>query len=180
MAVAGAAAHPLDIGHDTPVRRANAITLLDADLHGLLQIKEVSEVIQAKLAVAKVRTISRLSTVADNRTGVRKFCTDVLGLDETTDIIDVASMVDACESSSTRMTVRHKAEAEAGLASQPRALNKVEAQDLLTKFQSVHGLKLEDRSIPATSTLEQIFDQVEQGELKNMCWGRRSKGAQVL
>ena len=49
-------------------------SLLDADLHGLLQIKEVSEVIQAKLAVAKVRTISRLSTVADDRAGVRKIC----------------------------------------------------------------------------------------------------------
>ena len=85
-------------------------------------------------------------------------------------MIDIASMVDShdsWESSSTRMTVRHKAEAEAGLASQPRALNK-EIQDLLTKFQSVHGLKLEDRNIPAASTLEQTFDQVEQGELKNM------------
>ena len=63
-------------------------------------------------------------------------------------------MVDALESSSTRMTVRHKAEAEACLASQPTALNK-----------AAHGVKLEDRSIPASSTLEQIFDQVEQGEL---------------
>ena len=44
----------------------------------------------------------------------------------------------------------------------------MEIQDLLVKFEAVHGLKLEDRSIPAASTLEQIFDQVEQGELKNM------------
>lgn len=47
---AGAAAPALDIGHDTPARRANAISLLDADLHGLLQIKEVSETLQAKLS----------------------------------------------------------------------------------------------------------------------------------
>lgn len=166
---AGPAAAPgPEIGHDTPGRRANAIALLDADLHGLLQIKEVSETIQAKLSVAKVRTISRLSTVADDRAAMRKFCADVLGLDETNDVIDIASMVDSWESSSTRMTVRHKAEAEAGLASQPRALNKVEIQDLLAKFEAVHGIKLEDRSVPAASTLEQIFDQVEQGELKNM------------
>ena len=170
MAAGGAGAAPgaLDIGHDTPSRRANAISLLDADLHGLLQIKEVNETIQAKLAVAKVRTISRLSTVADNRAGMRKFCADVLSLDESTEIVEVASMVDAWESSSTRMAVRHKAEAEAGLTSQPRALNKVEIQDLLVKFQSVHGLKLEDKTIPASSTLEQVFDQVEQGEFKNM------------
>ena len=168
MAGAAGAAGALDIGHDTPVRRANAISLLDADLHGLLQIKEVNETLQAKLSVARVRTISRLSTVTDDRAGMRRFCVDALGLDESRDVIDIASMVDAWESSSTRMTVRHKAEAEAGLASQPRALNKVEVQDLLTKFQAVHGIKLEDRSIPASSTLEQIFDQVEQGELKNM------------
>ena len=162
------AAPGLDIGHDTPARRANAISLLDADFHGLLQIKEVNETVQAKLAIARMRTISRLSTVADDRAGMRKFCVDTLGLDESADVIDIASMVDSWESSSTRMTVRHKAEAEAGLASQPRALHKVEIQDLLTKFQSVHGLKLEDRNTPAASTLEQIFDQVEQGELKNM------------
>lgn len=44
-----------DIGHDTEERRKNAIALLDADLHGLLQVKEVDETLQAKLAVAKVR-----------------------------------------------------------------------------------------------------------------------------
>ena len=32
----------------------------------------------------------------------------------------------------------------------------------------MHGIKLEDRNTPAASTLEQIFDQIEQGELKNM------------
>lgn len=32
----------------------------------------------------------------------------------------------------------------------------------------MHGIKLEDRTTPAATTLEQIFDQVEQGELKNM------------
>ena len=46
---------PPDIGHDTPARRANAIALLDADLHGLLQIKEVNETLQAKLSVASAR-----------------------------------------------------------------------------------------------------------------------------
>lgn len=36
------------------------------------------------------------------------------------------------------------------------------------KFKNVHGVKLEDKNTSASSTLEQIFDQVEQGELKNM------------
>ena len=89
---------------------------------------------------------------------MRKFCADVLHLDETNDVIDIASMVDAWESSSIRMAVRHKAEVEVGLASQPRALNKVEIQDLLVKFEAVHGIKLENRNVPAAATLEQIFD----------------------
>ena len=156
------------IGHDTEERRRNAIALLDADLHGLLQVKEVDEVIQAKLAVAKIRSISRMSTVADDRQGIRKFCADVLALDETRDVVEIASLVDTWESASTRISVRNKAEAEAGVASLPRAVNKVEVQELMVKFQTVHGIKLEDRNTPATSTLEQIFDQIEQGEMKNM------------
>ena len=157
-----------NIGHDTEERRRNAVALIDADLHGLLQVKEVDEVIQAKLSVARVRSMGRMSTVADDRAGMRKFCADVLGLDETRDVVEIASMVDTWESANTRVSVRNKAEAEAGVASMPRAINKVEVQDLLVRFQQVHGVKLEDKNTPATSTLEQIFDQVEQGEFKNM------------
>lgn len=152
------------IGHDADERRKNAIALLDADLRGLLQVKEVDEVLQAKLSVAKVRSMSRMSTVADDRAGMRKFCVDALGQDETRDAVEIASLVDAWESANTRITVRNKAEAEAGV----RALRKVEIQELLVKFQKLHGVKLEDRNTPAASTLEQIFDQVEQGEMKNM------------
>ena len=156
------------IGHDTEERRKNAIALIDADLHGLLQVKEVDEVLQAKLSVAKIRSMSRMSTVADDRAGMRRFCTEVLTLDETRDIVEIALLVDAWESASARVTVRNKAEAEAGVANLPRALHKVEIQELLVKFQKVHGIKLEDRNTPAATALEQVFDQVEQGELKNM------------
>ena len=109
-----------------------------------------------------------MSTVADDRPAMRKFCADVLALDETRDVVEIASLVDAWESASTRVSVRNKAEAEAGVANVPRALNKVEVQELLVKFQNVHGIKLEDKTIPASTTLEQVFDQVEQGEFKNM------------
>lgn len=64
--------------------------------------------------------------------------------------------------------MRRKAEAEANLSSMPRAMPKVEIQDLLVRFERLHGYKLDDKSTPATSTLEQVFDQVEAGELKNM------------
>ena len=156
------------IGHDTEERRRNAIALMDADLHGLLQVKEVEEVLQAKMSVARIRSVSRLSTVADDRAAMRRFCADVLALDETRDVVEIASLVDAWESANTRVAVRNKAEAEAGVASIPRALNKVEVQELMVRFQNVFAIKLEDRNTPAAATLEQIFDQVEQGEFKNM------------
>ena len=157
-----------DIGHDTPERRARAIALLDADLHGLLQIKEVSEEIQAKISVERVRSISKLSTIADDRAGIRNFCTNRLALHAVNDMVDVASVVDAWEASTTRMKVRHNAEAEASLASIPRAVPKVEVQDLLIRFETLHGYRLDDKTTPATSTLELIFDQIEAGELKQM------------
>eukprot|EP00435_Cladocopium_sp_Y103_P022488 s1708_g5.t1 len=157
-----------EIGHDTAERRANAIALLDADLHGLLQIKEVPEVLQAKLSVARVRSISKLSTIADDRAGMRTFCRDHLQLDQAGDMVDIASLVDTWEASNTRMRVRHKAEAEANLASIPRSVPKVEIQDLISRFQNMHGYKLEDKNTPATTTLEIFFDQMEAGELKNL------------
>lgn len=55
-----------------------------------------------------------------------KLCIDVLSLDETRDVVEIVSLVDVWESASTSVTVRNKAEAEAGVASLPRALNKVE------------------------------------------------------
>lgn len=156
------------IGHDTPERRAAAIALLDADLHGLLQIKEVSEELQAKLSVERVRSVSKLSTIADDRAGIRTFCQNALQLTPAANMVDIASIVDAWEASTTRMRVRRKAEAEASLSSLPRAMPKVEIQDLLIRFEKLHGYKLDDKNTPATSTLELIFDQVEAGELKNM------------
>lgn len=106
--IAGRGRFMAGIGHDTEERRKNAIALLDADLHGLLQVKEVDEVLQAKLSVAKIRSISRMSTVADDRVGMRKFCAEVLTLDETRDIVEIASLVDTWESASTRVSVRTK------------------------------------------------------------------------
>ena len=158
----------LDIGDDTDERRANAVSLIDPDLHGMLQVKEVPLLIQARLSVARVRTMSRLSTVADDRGSVGNFCHDTLNMNLVNDIVDVAAVVDAWESSQVRMTARNKAEAEASISSQPRAVNKVELQDLIQKYETLHGTKLEDKFTPAAVALEQVFEQVENGEFKNM------------
>ena len=129
------------------------MALLDPDFHGLLQVKEVPVLQQARLSVARVRSISRLSSIADDRATVRNFCRDSLALDLANDIVDVAAMVDAWESCSTRVSVKNKAEAEASVASIPRAVNKVEIHDLLARYENLHEVKLEDKVTPASATL---------------------------
>lgn len=159
----------MDIGDDTDERRANAISLLDADFHGLLQVKEVSELIQARLSVQRVRSISRWSTIADDRAGLRQFCTATLRLRQDQDVVEIAALVDSWEAGRTRMEVRRKAEAEASLSQVPRAVNKVEVQDLAARFERLFGYALEDRTMPSSATLEHELVAIH---LQGGCRGR--------
>lgn len=150
---------------NTAEGRAEALLLLEPDFHGLLQRKDVSELLQAKLAVAGIKSISRFSAVADSRAQLRTFCERPLAMDPARDAVLVASILDAWEASKTRMEVRHKAEAEAETTNTPASLNKVEYQDIRKRFERMY-YKLEDRTTPSSATLELICDQVESGELK--------------
>ena len=150
---------------DTPDGRAAALLLLEPDFHGLLQRKAVEEIVQARLAVANVRSISRFNAMADTRQQLRNFCIHSLAMDAARDIVAVASVLDAWEAARTRMEVRHKAEAEAVSSNLPPTMNKVEYQDIRKRFERLH-YKLDDRTTPAASTLELLCDQIESGELK--------------
>ena len=143
------------------------IGLLEPDFHGLLQRKEVSAVTQARLAYANCKSLSRFNSVADSRVQLRTFAQQTVQLDPAADVIEVAALVDAWEAAKVRMEVRHKAEAEASSSSLPISLPKVEVQDLVKKFEAAF-YKLDDKLTPAASTLELLFDQVENGELKTM------------
>ena len=140
---------------------AAAVAALDPDFHGLLERKEVSQLVQGRLSNANVKSISRFAAVGDARADIRTFCTG------TADVVEIAGVVDTWQASKARMETRHQAEAEASLASMPSPVKKVEAQDLRQKFEQLH-YKLEDKVSPATSTMELIFDQVESGEWKAM------------
>ena len=155
-------------GLATAEERSAAIRLLEPDFHGLLQVKGVTELTQAKLSVAMVRSVSRMNAIADDRATIRQFCERSLQIRQQDDMVGVASIVDVWEACQTRMSIRHKAEAEANIADLPRAVNKVEVQDLISRYESIHGTKMEDKVTPATATLELVFDQFEQGEVKNM------------
>ena len=156
-----------DIGHDTADRRRNAIFLLEADFHGLLERKGVTEELQARLSVAGVRSISRFNAISDTTAELRQFCTRALDRDAARHAVEIAAILDAWEAAHTRMQVRHKAEAEAANANLPIAVNKVEIHDLRRKFEALH-YKLEEKTMPASGTLEQLFDQIENGEMKVM------------
>ena len=80
---------------NTAEGRAEALLLLEPDFHGLLQRKDVSELLQAKLAVAGIKSISRFSAVADSRAQLRTFCERPLAMDPARDAVLVASILDA-------------------------------------------------------------------------------------
>ena len=73
----------------------------------------VTELTQAKLSVAMVQSVSRMNAIADDRATIRQFCERSLQMRQQDDMVGVASIVDVWEACQTRMSIRHKAEAEA-------------------------------------------------------------------
>ena len=120
---------------------------------------------QATLATVQVRSISLFSVIGETANDVRNFVEDQCGLDRNRDVVAVAGLVDAWNDCNTRMAVRHQAEAEAHAAALPPPLTG--AQDLKSRFKQMH-YHLEDKVGPASGTLEQLMEQVESGELRNM------------
>ena len=157
------AVHDLDV----PEGLAEAIKALDPDFQGLLERKDVPARLQGTLSNAGVKSISRFAVLGESAADLRRFATDHCNLAAARDVVQIAGLIDAWEASRTRMQARHKAEAEASIASLPPPMNKTEAQDLKVRFEQAH-YKLEDKVWPATGTLEVLFDQVESGEWRHM------------
>lgn len=152
---------------DTNEGRAAAMALLDPDLQGILQRSDTSAVLQSRLAIARVRSISKLSAMADTREQARNFCRATLRLDLAADLFEVACIVEAWEACRARTEARHKMEAEAALSRLPKAVNKVEMKDIRDSFERAYYV-LEEKAVPAASTLELHFDQIDNGEWKAM------------
>ena len=157
------AVHDLDV----PEGLAEAIKALDPDFQGLLERKDVPARLQGTLSNTGVKSISRFAVLGESAADLRRFATDHCNLAAARDVVQIAGLIDAWEASRTRMQARHKAEAEASIASLPPPMNKTEAQDLKVRFEQAH-YKLEDKVWPATGTLEVLFDQVESGEWRHM------------
>ncbi|CAL1149061.1 unnamed protein product [Cladocopium goreaui] len=152
---------------DTQEGLRDAVAKLDPDFQGLLERKGVPARTQGVLSNLGVPSISKFAALAEAAGDVRAFAVDHCQLVRGRDVVSIASLVDSWQACTTRMQVRHKAEAEATVAALPAPVNKVEAQDLKVRFEQMY-YKMEDKVAPATATLEHVFDQVEAGEWKNM------------
>ena len=147
--------------------RQEAISKLEPDFHGLMERKAISEAIQATLSNAGVKSIGIYSVIGETAQDVRQFATDHCNLDRGWQVVEIAGLIDLWNACKTRMITRHKAEAEAVSSAMPPPLNKTEAQDLKSKFETLHYL-LEDKVAPSIGTLESLFEQMDSGELKVM------------
>ncbi|CAJ1392764.1 unnamed protein product [Effrenium voratum] len=146
-----------------------AIGTLDPDFGGLLDIKEVPPDVQVALAAARVRTVCRFAVLADDRCGIRDFCRRTLNIDPDAagGDVNIAAVVDAWEAARVRVETRNKVEAEATVSSMPKVVSRTEHAALRSKYEDTYQ-KMEDRVTPAPSTLENLFDQIEQGEWRFM------------
>ena len=150
---------------DTEEQQEKLVMQLDPDLAGLLQCKEVALKVQAMLAAKKVKTVSRLAALADDRKGLREFCVKTLALDPDTagNDVETAAVVDAWESARVRVEARNKAEAEAVIGGLPKVVPRTEVAQLRERFEAAF-YALPDKVMPATATLEQHFDMIDHGE----------------
>ena len=146
-----------------------AIGTLDPDFGGLLDIKEVPPDVQVALAAARVRTVGRFAVLADDRGGIRDFCRRTLNIDPDAagGDVNIAAVVDAWEAARVRVETRNKVEAEATVSSMPKVVSRTEHAALRSKYEDTYQ-KMEDRVTPAPGTLENLFDQIEQGEWRFM------------
>lgn len=144
-----------------------ALEKLDADFQGLMERKEIPARLQGQLSNLGVRSISRFSVIGETAGDIRTFAVDHAGQDRNRDVVAIAGIVDLWNACKTRMTARHQAEAEATTANLPAPVQKGELQELKQRFEAIH-YPLDDKVAPSGGTLEQLFEQVETGEWKNM------------
>ena len=147
--------------------RQEAISKLEPDFHGLMEREGISEMLQARLSNAGVKSINIFSVIGETAADIRQFAVDHCNMDRGRDVVAVAGLIDLWNPCKTRMLTRHKEEAEAISSAMPPQLNRTEAQDLKSKIEQLHYV-LEDKVTPSIGTLESLFEQVDSGEFKTM------------
>lgn len=144
-----------------------ALGKLDPDFQGLMERKEIPARLQGQLSNLGVKSVSRYSVIGENAGDIRTFAVDHAGQDRNRDVVSIAGLVDLWNACKTRMTARHQAEADASNQRLPAPVQRGELQELKQRFEVIY-YQLDDKVTPSGGTMEQLFEQVEAGEWKNM------------
>ena len=147
------------------------IDQLAPDLQGLLDARKVGKQTQADLAKSGVDNISMLSAVAINREALEKVAKDMLGIDVAggggDEQIRFAQLYLAWQAATKRVKVQDEMDAEATAQKEAKPVPPHEILALRQRFEAEY-YKLKDAEIPAKSSLEDLFEQIDSGEFRPM------------
>ena len=146
------------------------IAKLSPDLQGLLDSRRVAKELQAALARNAIDSIPMLSAIAIDRAGLATVAKDLLGLDVSLggdETIKFAQLFLAWQSASKRIKVQDEMDAESSVHKEPKPVPLQELQALRAKFEDQY-YKMKETEIPARGSLEDLFEQLDAGELRPM------------
>ena len=146
------------------------IANLSPDLQGLLDSRKVGRQLQGELSRIGVDNVAMLSAVATDRDSLQALAKDSLGLDVAGGgdaVIRFAQLYLAWQAATKRIKVQDEMDAEASAQKEPKTVPIQEVQSLKSVFEN-NFYKLKETETPAKVSLEDIFEQVDAGELRPM------------
>ena len=155
------------MAHPTP---EELIAQLSPDLQGLLDARKVPQAVQAELSKNGIDSVPMLSAVAVDRAGLQQVAKDVLGVDVTAggdEAIKFAQLFLAWQAAAKRIKIQDEMDAESTAHKEPKTIQLQEMQTLRQKFEQ-QFYKMKETEIPAKSSLEDLFEQLDSGELRPM------------
>ena len=146
------------------------IAKLAPDLQGLLDSRKVEKAIQVALAKNAIDSIAMLSAIAIDRAGLATVAKDLLGVDVSMggdETIKFAQLFLAWQSAAKRIKVQDEMDAESSAQKEAKPVPLQELQALRAKFEEQY-YKMKETEIPARGSLEDLFEQLDAGELRPM------------
>ena len=146
------------------------VAQLSPDLQGLLDARRVPKAVQAELARQGIDNIAMLSAVAVDRAGLQQVAKDVLGVDAAgggDEAIKFAQIYLAWQAAAKRIKVQDEMDAESSAHKEPKDVQLQEMQFLKQRFEQEY-YKMKETEVPAKSSMEDLFEQLDNGELRPM------------
>lgn len=146
------------------------IAKLSPDLQGLLDSRKVHRQVQGELSKIGIDNVAMLSAVATDRDSLQALAKDSLGLDVSAGgdaVIRFAQLFLGWQTATKRVKVQDEMDAEASAQKDPKTVPVQELQGLKNAFET-QFYKLKETEMPAKVSLEDVFEQVDAGELRPM------------